>query len=515
MDGVVVRAVQRSAAGRRSEKVRNLAWNYAGALVASIVGFATTPTLIRVLGVESFGMLAIFAAMNSYATLFDLGVGLAGMKLISEHSIVESRKKVASLASNIAACYSLSSLIIVLLLLVIYPVAPGIFNVPGNSTSDFQNAYIFASLSVSFAFAGSALSGILLGIGDFKSYNLAAIGIATIGLGSTVSVAYVSHSIVYTMAASATVVALGQVYKLYRCKRNGVDFSPALVNSSTLREIISFSVGMFGINVASRAILDSDAIVIGAASGPISVGLYQVAASPALAVRRMSDQLVSVTLTATSRSHAIGRRDQVRSTLIAGTRYSAITMVPPVAFACLYGREFLTAWVGPRFSSAEPALTLLLSAVAVIAVQSTSAQVLISQHLQKRLAVILSLEAIANVILSVVLLRHIGITGVALATLLPTLLTACLYTIPVAARSTQTPVLELLKPMIGPVGAAVAAGSVLLVSRRIFVHPSFIVVVVTGLTFAVAYVFILLAVDRRSRILLLRSVRPSEPIATR
>jgi O-antigen/teichoic acid export membrane protein len=55
----------------------NLSANYAGQFWVALMGIAFVPTYIRLIGIESYGLIGLFVLMQSMFTLLDLGLGPA------------------------------------------------------------------------------------------------------------------------------------------------------------------------------------------------------------------------------------------------------------------------------------------------------------------------------------------------------------------------------------------------------------------------------------------------------
>lgn len=58
-------------------RIKNIAWNLAGLGGPLIVAALTIPALIRMIGLERFGLLALAWGLIGFAGIFDLGIGRA------------------------------------------------------------------------------------------------------------------------------------------------------------------------------------------------------------------------------------------------------------------------------------------------------------------------------------------------------------------------------------------------------------------------------------------------------
>ena len=64
-------------------QLKNIAWNLAGLGGPLIVAALTVPALIRMIGMERFGLLALAWGLIGFAGIFDLGIGRATTQTIS------------------------------------------------------------------------------------------------------------------------------------------------------------------------------------------------------------------------------------------------------------------------------------------------------------------------------------------------------------------------------------------------------------------------------------------------
>src|SRR5437588_11464434 len=63
---------------------RNAVWNLLSLVAPMLVALGAIPSLIRTLGADRFGILTLAWMLIGYSSLFDLGLGRALTKLVSE-----------------------------------------------------------------------------------------------------------------------------------------------------------------------------------------------------------------------------------------------------------------------------------------------------------------------------------------------------------------------------------------------------------------------------------------------
>jgi O-antigen/teichoic acid export membrane protein len=102
-------------------------------------------------------------------------------------------------------------------------------------------------------------------------------------------------------------------------------------------------------------------------------------------------------------------------------------MFPMTVALVVMGKSVIEAWVGPRYVSSYVVLLIVLIPSTFYQAQSTSNRILFGMSRHKTLAYIVLMEGIANVILSIVLVRPLGIVGDAIGTAIPLLCTSLFF----------------------------------------------------------------------------------------
>ena len=66
-------------------------------VLVSVVAFLCVPSIVRMLGVEKFGLLSILWLFVGYFSLLDFGIGAASVKFLSEHFSKDERAEAAGI----------------------------------------------------------------------------------------------------------------------------------------------------------------------------------------------------------------------------------------------------------------------------------------------------------------------------------------------------------------------------------------------------------------------------------
>jgi O-antigen/teichoic acid export membrane protein len=152
------------------------------------------------------------------------------------------------------------------------------------------------------------------------------------------------------------------------------------------------------------------------------------------------------------------RRRQLRL-LLAGLRLGMALMLLLALPLIFIPDQLIYAWIGPGWGPSSPVLVLLAIVLILHQPAQLLSQYLVARGLQQRLAIVLLVVVVANLVLSIVLARAVGIWGVALATVITEAASAIVF-IPLLVRSHGGPgyrrvATAALRPVLPALGVAV------------------------------------------------------------
>lgn len=488
--------------------------NYFGAAVLAATGFFLTPFMIHTLGRRHYGILSLVAATIGYVTLLDLGLGTSAMKLISESADLADRSRVKQLLSTVVALYVILGVVVAVVMLAAYPLIKNDFHVLPADRPTLKWCYLLCVVSVSVCFPQAVYTATITAHRNFSVLNQLSIGQALASAAGVVLVLKLGLGIVSIAGVSAVVNITGFLARIIFVRsRFGVAFSTRQIEISAFKDVASFAGWVFIINMFGMIIFNTDTLVVGAILGPAAVASYQVALSPNQVLQSFAGQMSVVTFTAAAALRAAGDHVGVRRLFLESTRVATVFVVPFGIAVAAWGSAFLRLWVGPKFESSDSALLFLTLAIMQLGIQGTAGQVIISYGRQKLMAMSVAIEGIANLTVSILLGKKIGITGVALGTWIPTTIMMCLVGMPLALRLTKTSPRDLITRIGLPLVEAVA---VTLLLRTIVPAASFhsiITLALAGGALVLAFVafnLLLLSSERDTyRSYVMRRLRPA------
>jgi O-antigen/teichoic acid export membrane protein len=112
----------------------------------------------------------------------------------------------------------------------------------------------------------------------------------------------------------------------------------------------------------------------------------------------------------------------LRRIFVVGNRACAFTIFPITTILVILGKSVIEVWLGAKYvSQAYPVLMILIFPHTLMLMQQASPRVLFGMSKHGKLAIVTLIEGMANLVLSILLVRPYGIQGDALGTAIPML----------------------------------------------------------------------------------------------
>jgi O-antigen/teichoic acid export membrane protein len=192
------------------------------------------------------------------------------------------------------------------------------------------------------------------------------------------------------------------------------------IDRATFRQAASYSSITFVTIVAARLKFKTDEIVIGSMMSAAAITYFNVGARIVDYAGEVVIGLSQIFTPMSSQSEALGNMDGLRRIFLVGNRFCAFVIFPICAVLIILGKSVIEVWVGAKYIAASyPVLVILILAVTLMWAQNASTRILLGIGKHGTWAAVTLIEGIANVILSVILVRPYGIIGDSLGTAIP------------------------------------------------------------------------------------------------
>jgi O-antigen/teichoic acid export membrane protein len=192
------------------------------------------------------------------------------------------------------------------------------------------------------------------------------------------------------------------------------------VDRATFRTMANYSSVTLIIMIATQLKFKTDNIVIGTMISAAAVTYFSFGARIVSYAQQVVMSLAQNFLPLASQSEATGNMDRLRKVFLAGNRFCAFTSFPITLTLLMLGKSVIEVWVGKKYVAISyPVMVVLIIPATLMWAQAASGRVLFGISKHRTWAFVTLGEGIANLILSIILVRPYGIIGDALGTAIP------------------------------------------------------------------------------------------------
>ncbi|MCH9030909.1 MAG: oligosaccharide flippase family protein, partial [candidate division Zixibacteria bacterium] len=284
-------------------------------------------------------------------------------------------------------------------------------------------------LQLAFALALTPLAG---SFGAFHRYDIIAKTLIVEEIarfGVLVYLLWHGHGLVSLAWAIFIISALRQIVSIYILRRIHPEISLKTkdVNRNSIRSLVGYSRIAFLITVLWLVIVRADAFILGGIIGLAAVGVYAPAAQIIHHVRNIINAIGIPLTPAISHFESTGASDKLADIYLKGVRYvSFFSMFSGMGIA-LYAKSFVALWLPQEFALAGDVMVILAIPAAVYMPQIIGNSILYGIERHSELLRILAIEMTTKVLLSIYLVEHFGLIGLAFGTAAPQILLYGIY----------------------------------------------------------------------------------------
>lgn len=430
-----------------------------------------SPYVLHRLGNEQNGVWVTIVAYTGILSLLILGVPMASVRFVAEQV---AKKDVGRMNAAISTCLGIctalgaASLVIGAVLWLVFDTrylrSASAATLSPELVRESSLAFAIVALQVAFAFAMRLPYAVFDAYSDFLARNVIMGCELILRVASTI----VLLSIRPSLPALALVLVISMLFEfaatLLVLKRRHPDvrFSFGAFDRSMARSILSFSVFALLLNVGTLLAFRVDAIVISAHLEPEHATFFDVGNKFFDPLTNFLISVGTVVMPFATRLQATGDTAELRRVFLKWSKICFSIVLLVGSYLLIAGPSFLGWWVGPEFevTSGRVLQVLMLSFLVYLPIRGVALPVLMGLGKPKAPALGLLAMGIVNVVVSLALVRDLGIMGVALGTALPNVLFA-FYVLVLACRELAIPIGEYARyvGVRATLGAAVVIGA--------------------------------------------------------
>jgi len=413
--------------------LKNTLTNYLLVVLRIVQGVLVTRWLFNSLGKEYYGFWSLIWMILVYALLLDFGFSKAAQKYTAT-GLFKSDPDAYN--RYLSAVFSLLSLMATAIVAGSF-ITSHFLTALTRIDSPEQLAYCQLTLRAfgigcALVFPTGIFPEILVGLRKIYLRNFVLIGTRiaeTIGIATILAMG----GSLLGLAIFSVTLNLGTNLVMYALCRREI---PRLHlrfrwDPTTLKELADFSGFIYLISISRLVLLKTDHIVLSAFAGLNAVGVYQLGSRLPELSSNLATQYQENIAPISAALHADNQQQSLRDVIFFAMRFSSFMAIGGITLAYIVCQDLIAILFNVHDADVITACRwLLLNATFTIAVRSVSDKFLMMSGRHRLLAGIYFTEAVANLLISLLLVRRYGVIGVIVGTLIPNATIAILVLVP-------------------------------------------------------------------------------------
>jgi O-antigen/teichoic acid export membrane protein len=397
----------------------NIGMNWVAMAISMVVPFFLTPFIIRSLGVTAYGIWIVAVSTVSYLGILDMGLRSAVIRFVSK---AEAQGKPEDARAAIGAALWFRLLISGGVALISVGLAFGFphwFKIPADLQRAGQITVVLCALGVAVTLVSGVFGAVLAATHRFDILSSLSALQTLARAGGVIVILKTGHGLVPLAIWELTIITLSGLAAAVAALKT---FPPSRVriarpDISLVKQIWAYSFTTFVFIIAVQIIVNTDNLVVGSFISVGIVAFYSIGASLVNYAGQVVSSMSTTFTPLASNMEAGGRSADLRRLLLRGSQ-AALGIALPICIALAFrGRTFINLWMGPEYGAiSEKIVQILLISQFFSVANGTAASIMMAIDKHKPLARWSVVEAALNLGLSLILVKTVGLYGVALGT---------------------------------------------------------------------------------------------------
>ncbi len=410
--------------------LRNVLSNWAGFACSSVIAFFLSPFVVHHLGNSAYGIWVLVGSLTGYLGLLNLGVRAAVTRYVAQFHAEGDDQEASAVASSALTIFLVAGALAIFLSLTFAVFLVPVFHVPDNYRFGARVIVVLAGLNIAISLVGGVFGGIVAALHRFDLINLIEVGNAVFAAGAIILALSAGNGLItLAMINLAFAIVTGLVFagvalRLYPAL--SIQFADC--DLAHLKMILSFGVYAFVLQLSYILAFYTDSIVIGAFLGVNFITMFAIAGNLMNSSRSLISGISTTMTPRASTVQATGGQGEVKELLLKATRLATLVMLPIAVTFLLRGTSFIQLWMGAEYGvQSGRVLWILALALIFVAGDQVATSIVMGIGKYRLMVIVVCVEALCNVVLSIALVRRMGIAGVAWGTTLPSMVMSLLF----------------------------------------------------------------------------------------
>ncbi len=326
----------------------NIVANFSGNALMAVLNMVFIPFYLKYIGSEGYGLIGVFASIQSILYLLDSGLSTTINKELAGLSTGwGNRQKIANLVKTLESVYWPMALFVGILAAVVsYFLATGWVQAKTLHPDAILHAFLILSITLVFQFPMGFYAGGMLGLQRHLLYNLLRVSFALLrNIGALLILMFYSNSVIIFFAwnLAITIILVG-IFRFTLQRLIKTDGVVASFDRNELKRVSKFSAGMGLIALSAIMMMQADKIILSKKLLLADFGYYTIAVTLGMAVLQIVGPVAQSFFPKFSYLGILDDEDKLKDTFHKCCQLVSIIIFPASLMLIFYTKEVLLLW---------------------------------------------------------------------------------------------------------------------------------------------------------------------------
>lgn len=403
---------------QRNELKIGTALSMLAIIVNSFIQIIYTPVYMKYLGQVDYGINSLVQSIMGYMAILNLGLGNAMLRYSIKYRTEGRTDEESSLNGMFLTIFTILMFIGIVIIGYIYLNINNFFGdrFTLKEIEKTKLVFLIMACNVVISFPLSIFTTNITSKEKFIYQR----GIKLITLILNPIIGFILMRIGYGLIAitvSTVIFALlSSALDIIYAFKLGMKIKFSNFNIKILKEISVYSFFIFLNVIIDQIYWGTDRVIIGKYVGVQAIAIYSVGAIFNTLYMGFSSAIAGVLFPRINRLIAEGKNKEISDIFLKTGRLQYILLGLISSGFILFGKEFIFLWVGEGYEEAYKIALWIMLPLTIPLIQSTGVSIMQAKNMHQFRSIVYFIIAILNLILSIVLVKDIGVIGCAIAT---------------------------------------------------------------------------------------------------
>jgi len=327
---------------------KNIIANFAGSIWQVLMGLVFIPLYIKFMGVESYGLIGIFASLQAMFALLDMGLSTTLNREMARLSVLPGKaQEMRDLVRSLEIIYWGIAVLIGIVVVATAPLIAYHWVKPGKlSPATIQSALRIMGCAMALQWPFSFYSGGLMGLQKQVLLNAINIVTATLRGAGAVLILWLLSPTIQAFFTWQIVISITNTLLAAFFLWGGLPHAAqkAVFQRQLIKGVWRFAAGMSGITVLAMILTQLDKIILSKMLSLEMFGYYTLAWVVAMSISRITGPVFSAVYPRFTELVALADADGLKQLYHKSCQFMSVLILPIAAVIALFSYEVLLLW---------------------------------------------------------------------------------------------------------------------------------------------------------------------------